>query len=340
MKKTIYLSVFLWLIIASFSKAQINTIDGVYVERDTSSIPLTRNIIIQNNDIVVFDIPGLGDYLLENKLNVRDVIILFNTIPIPELPAYVENLESGIVRFEYSEEVITSQNRQLLYNLGGGATKEIQLGLKIGDDVIHYSPRALVLFANVKNWSKLGWVLIAGFLVFFLLLILKFKSLIKDVIPAAADTQGKSAAFSFSKSQLAFWTFIVISSFIYIWAYTGDLNAINNTALILLGISSATLATSSIIGERQETGAEKKGIMDSLVESRTSDGSFFKDILSDNNGINIHRFQMFIFNLLFGIAFFRSVIMDFSMPEFNETQLLLLGLSNGTYAFLKTTENP
>jgi hypothetical protein len=338
MKKTIYLSVFLWLILLSFTKGQITTIDGVYVERDTSSSPLTRKIIIQNNDIVVFDIPGLGDHLVDNKFNVRDVIILFNNIPIPELPAYVENLESGVVRFEYSEDVITSQNRQLVYNLSGGATKEIQLGIKIGDEVIHYSPRALVLFEKVKNWSKVGLVLIAAFLIFFLLLILKFKSLIKDVIPDAVD-MGTSASFSFSKSQLAFWTFIVISSFIYIWAYTGDLNAINNTALILLGISSATLATSSIIGERQETGAEKNGTMNSLVESRTSDGGFFKDILSDNNGINIHRFQMFIFNLLFGIAFFRSVIMDFSMPEFNETQLLLLGLSNSTYAFMKTTEN-
>jgi hypothetical protein len=75
--------------------------------------------------------------------------------------------------------------------------------------------------------------------------------------------------------------------------------------------------------------------------------NFFLDILSDENGVSIHRFQSVIFNLVFGIWFILKVIHNIDsiadpsavMPVLTDNNLILIGLSSGTYAALKATEN-
>ncbi len=65
---------------------------------------------------------------------------------------------------------------------------------------------------------------------------------------------------------------------------------------------------------------------------------FSIDILSDANGVNIHRFQMAMWTVVLGFVFIHEVFTRLSMPEFSGTLLLLMGISNGTYLLGKTTE--
>jgi hypothetical protein len=174
-------------------------------------------------------------------------------------------------------------------------------------------------------------------------LIFKYKSTIKESVVNLTGGEKVKTYYSFSRSQFAFWTFIILISFIYIWIFTGDLNSINNTALILLGITSATIITSNLITTEEENNAInntqiKADMLNAKVKGDNEKSNFLQDILSDSNGISIHRLQAFVFNLVFGIAFFKSVLFNYAMPEFSSAQLILLGLSNGTYAFLKKSE--
>ena len=129
---------------------------------------------------------------------------------------------------------------------------------------------------------------------------------------------------------------------IFLWLITGDLPSLNDTALILLGVSTATISTSGIVNNNDgnNTAPDNSSVTARLRHKKKAERSYFlKDILSDTNGVNIQRLQALVFNLIFGVAFFKSVMTDYVMPEFSSTQLVLMGLSNGTYAFLKTTEN-
>jgi len=89
-----------------------------------------------------------------------------------------------------------------------------------------------------------------------------------------------------------------------------------------------------------------------LSANMPSEG-FLQDILSDKYGISIHRFQAFIFNLVFGLWFIYKTVVNLKgittsasgqvvnaiIPVFSTNNLILLGLSAGTYAALKLTEN-
>ncbi|MGZ6520014.1 MAG: hypothetical protein ACXVED_20725, partial [Bacteroidia bacterium] len=65
---------------------------------------------------------------------------------------------------------------------------------------------------------------------------------------------------------------------------------------------------------------------------------FMYDILSDGRGISLHRLQLFVFTIFLGFYFLWFLIYNLEMPQFNETLLALMGISNSTYAGVKTTE--
>jgi hypothetical protein len=65
---------------------------------------------------------------------------------------------------------------------------------------------------------------------------------------------------------------------------------------------------------------------------------FLKDILSDADGISLHRFQMAIWTIVLGIIFAASVYNSLAMPQFSGTLLALMGISGGTYIGFKFPE--
>lgn len=377
--KMILLCVFACLSLAG--QAQISTIDGVYLEKDDKQIKITQDTI-QGNSVLVFDIPGVNEYIASKGILLENIRLVIQNVELDEFPAFLTGTDDGLLSFQYSEKNLTTAHRKVLYNLPGAAKKSVLVGVKFNENLtLTYGYRGNLYFSNIKIWSRVGYIFIGLFFVFFLLLILYYKSIVKDDISMLGSNAANtvSASYSFSKSQLAYWTFIVLASFIYIFALTEDISSINATALILLGISATTGTISHSINKKEERqaratdaanpapapaapvpaappapaaagapaapaavpapAAQPATAVSSLREFRTTSGNFFEDILSDSSGVNIHRVQALVFNLVFGIAFVKTVIVDYSMPEFSELQLGLLGLSNGTYAFVKNSEN-
>lgn len=65
---------------------------------------------------------------------------------------------------------------------------------------------------------------------------------------------------------------------------------------------------------------------------------FWQDICDDGNGLSFHRLQVVIWTVVLGVVFVWSMAQVMSMPEFSETLLVLLGISNGTYLGFKIPE--
>lgn len=150
--------------------------------------------------------------------------------------------------------------------------------------------------------------------------------------------------YSFSRVQLAWWTTIVLSGVITIIITRGWLIPdFTTSTLYLLGISSATTVGATLIDLSDQNNAN----LASLSQNDKGD-NFFLDILSDKNGVSIHRFQTVAFNLVFGIWFVVNFFANINnmalgindvLPVFSENNLVLLGVSSGLYAAVKATEN-
>ncbi|MFZ6767340.1 hypothetical protein ACO0LM_09655 [Undibacterium sp. Di26W] len=163
-----------------------------------------------------------------------------------------------------------------------------------------------------------GFIAVVGYALFRLG---RDSGLLRDSSTSAINER----TFSLARVQMAWWFFIVLVSYIWLWIVAEGIPTVSPQALGLLGIGSATYLTAAgVDASKQNQFGESKG--------------FFKDILSDSQGLTLHRFQMLVFNVLIGVLFLVYVIQHFSMPVFDGNILTLLGMSAGTYAGFKIPE--
>lgn len=159
----------------------------------------------------------------------------------------------------------------------------------------------------------------------------------KSPFNAALRNSGSGSKYSLSKVQLLWWTVIISTCFALSYASTGVIQGILNTScLALLGISLGTTAAGKIIDNSEEANPEV-GVRHQVINP----SSFSMDILSDHDGVNLHRFQAVIFTLLFGAVFVAQFFQNgmSQLPAFDSTTLGLLGLSSGGFVALKFNEN-
>lgn len=137
--------------------------------------------------------------------------------------------------------------------------------------------------------------------------------------------------YSLARSQLAFWTMIIASGYIFIWLSTGAAPRLFDSTLALMGISIAATAGARIIDVSQNPD-------DSVVVPHTD--NWLQDIISDNRGVNLHRFQMVVWTMILGLLFILHIVHCYSYLDLSTTQLLLLGIGSATYVGLKIAEAP
>src|SRR5262249_42144945 len=96
----------------------------------------------------------------------------------------------------------------------------------------------LILRLYYPRWltiSLIGLILVVGFFVY----LAKKGNLIHDSDPPEPP-QGEMKPYSLALTQAAWWFFLVIGSFVFIFMITGDTNTITDQALILMGIGTGT----------------------------------------------------------------------------------------------------
>ena len=94
----------------------------------------------------------------------------------------------------------------------------------------------------------------------------------------------------------------------------------------------------SIQAQIQEKEARLKEVKTLLAPPL--DQVWYRDLLSDENGVSFHRLQIAVWTVVFVVIFARAVWRDFAMPEFDATTLGLMGISSGTYIGFKFPEKP
>lgn len=175
--------------------------------------------------------------------------------------------------------------------------------------------------------------------------------------PAPVPELADKMTFSLGRTQMLMWTVLVIGGGLFLYLTTKVLWSINDTALVLMGISGATAVGASSAGEfsaavkmliAEHQAAKQPGVpgapaprplatieADMLAIVGASRG-WLRDITSDNGlDTGLHRVQNLAFTLVLGVAFLVAVVTSLAMPAFPATALTLLGISGGAYVGFK-----
>jgi hypothetical protein len=138
-----------------------------------------------------------------------------------------------------------------------------------------------------------------------------------------------NSPFSLGRTQMAWWFFWVITSYIYVYMVNGSTDTLNDSVLGLIGIGAATSLGAAIIDiDQPSTTVISKGFWIDLLSSRSQEG-----------GLYFHRLQLIIWTFVLTVIFLVSVYSRLSMPAFSPTLLALQGITSGVYLGFKFPEN-
>jgi hypothetical protein len=107
-----------------------------------------------------------------------------------------------------------------------------------------------------KFRTAFGLIVILGALIAFLGLA-RHTHIIRDAgAPRRPDGQ---RPYSLARGQMAFWFFLVIASYFFLWIVTGDMDTLNTSVLGLIGISAGTALGSAFVDASKPISADSSG---------------------------------------------------------------------------------
>lgn len=279
-------------------------------------------------DAVILTVQGLDTYLGGDQDACRDLLLFLAEVPILGNPPEACDPYSGQVRFELDRGEDSDRAWHVLLAEPVSFTKKIEVSL---------GTQGRLAFPSDVNGFELEIVPRIEFVAYVIGLVLMLlaaaymarrTTILRDRVPGLAPEQ---APYSLSRFQLAFWTLLVISAYIFIWMITEELDTVTGSVLALLGIGSATALGAVVIDQGKTAPA-------AAPAAPAASRGFLNDILSDDQGISIYRFQLFAWTLVLGVIFCASVYNGLAMPQFSTTLLGLMGISSGTYLGFKVPE--
>lgn len=159
-------------------------------------------------------------------------------------------------------------------------------------------------------------------------LYLSFKT---DILKDTSNIAAKP--YSFSRTQLMWWSLIIIASYSHYYGIKNEVVTLHSSLLVILGISLGTSAIARVIDTTEISNNVNRH------QDHNTGKNFLFNILSDKDGVSIHRFQALLFNVIFGIIFITHFLTNEKFYEFSELELALLGISSSGYIGLKINEN-
>lgn len=245
------------------------------------------------------------------------------------------DLGQGLLQFHLR---ITPENEDTWTHLLGPLTFERAVRLSVGlvevdpfaTDFTLENERALLKVINWR-WMLAAAIVVIAFGAAFCVLATRTTLLMERNANALA---ARAHRFSLAKVQLALWFFVVFSAFLVIWLATGNSGSVNASILSTLSISAGTALGDTLLkAAAPDVGGSPAPAArgDRFLAPPCTFKQFLRDLVSDDEGCSISRFQMLAWSAALVLVFVADVYDDLQMPVFGPELLYLLGLSSGTY---------
>ena len=145
-------------------------------------------------------------------------------------------------------------NRRVIVSAGFNSGEEIPSEVSV--DKVTGEDQQFYLRIIPKLRTAFGLIVILVALIAFLVMA-RHTHIIRDAnAPRRPDGQ---RPYSLARGQMAFWFFLVIASYFFLWIVTGDMDTLNTSVLGLIGISAGTALGSAFVDAAKPVPAGSSG---------------------------------------------------------------------------------
>lgn len=266
------------------------------------------------------------EFLVLDQNDKANLVLFLNGKPLPDIKLQFFNETSGTINFmwERSDSLTKSMIKSYIAKFHF-KIKKPSLGFGYYDNQkkqwVQVANKAIGTLDVLKPYA----MMLVGLWLLFLIFVFYRLGRKTNLLKTGVDMD---SPYSLSLTQFAFWTVIIFSSYFYLWVVDLELDKIPESSLVLLGITAATTATSRVVD-----------LNDTQRTKKRPTKQFFSDLLTEGNkGYSVHRCQLILVTLMFGIFYIFEVVRLQELPDFNGSLLWLIGISSGTFVGLKSVE--
>jgi hypothetical protein len=219
----------------------------------------------------------LGDWVLISVCRLDELLAQSETQQKP-IHLFVQGIDTGnpIAGIDRDRAIATfilertDDNKglwqPLLYNPIGDRLTDLHVGVGLeGGQALAQAPGAnlqLQLEKLYVDWTTYVWI---ALLIVVMIGLFWFGSR-TDLVRAGPTVSGVKQAYSLGRVQMAWWFFMVLLGYVFIWLVTGDQHMLTPSVLGLMGISAATaLASAAIVPEGGPLGPRRRVLADEIA---------------------------------------------------------------------------
>lgn len=211
------------------------------------------------NKRIVVEVEGLSEWS-DAERELKNAMLYLNGQPIIGASPLVDKQNNRLVFDLQRTDKSKAAWAVVLGSPGFSVTRRMPLNIGFENGALLASdyPVEFVIFQQ-------GWQLWLSLALFLLALVLFFwlvrkSDILRDTGPRPPG--GARRPYSLGRSQMAFWFFLVMGSYLLIWLITGDRNAMPGSVLGLMGISAATALGAAFVdfGKRQGAASELESL--------------------------------------------------------------------------------
>jgi hypothetical protein len=229
-------------------------------------------------DWVIVSVCHLDTLVKQAEAEQQPLALFINGQDFDNAPSGID-FESGQVTFILGRNARNKdQWHPLLYNPLFDPTISIHVSAGIhGGRPVPRAPGAnttIVLSKLYTDWTTLVWLALLALIVIALVVYARRSDLLRD----GPTVAGVRQPYSVARVQMAWWFFLILVGFSYIWMVTSDIDTISPSLLALMGISAATAVTAVAISPAEaRVGARGKLIDEEIAVVDKASGQLVID---------------------------------------------------------------
>ena len=245
---------------------------------------------VQLQDVIAVKVANL-EKLYDRACQNKTIVLFLNGHPIKSLTPYPPaNPGDKVLNFVLSRTEASKSAWTAILGRPSFDTRDIEVSVGFEDQFPLKPTGAKLPLLNLDiiptSWFILWCLIFVGMVVLFFISARR-SNIIRDGNPIADDAPDISGTYSLSKSQGAWWFFVIIAAYLLIGIVTGDFsNSINSTALILLGIGAGTVLGSAAIDAQKSTPADLQAQRDKAASLRVELDQVDKDITENKKKLD------------------------------------------------------
>jgi hypothetical protein len=232
---------------------------------------------LEADDLIKVEIQDLDKWAATPTNDPGKLVPYLNGLAL--LGNYPEEIHTSENHLHYHLR-ITPENKKVWIDLLGAPTGIRHLvtfsvgleGQSPFESAYHSQDKRVLLTVISPVYGVIALILVLGTLIL-LLWLARTTNLIRE--PGPKPPGGKMRPYNLGRAQMAFWFFLVYSSYVTIWLITNALDTITASLLALIGISAGTALSEAMIDSGKDTAkasqlqdltAEKQALEQSIPE--------------------------------------------------------------------------